>query len=156
MENIHIDNFKAAISNSEKAIYLSFLIAVFVWTIAQSQALNDFNLPILGFNVEAKKGVLIVMLLYMALGAQSTYCLKVAKDNMKKINCPYIRSALLMSPSVLNGALPIRILAVVAPFMVLFSAMYMAFAGHVGLSFLVAGIYSIFHFVAASYSIEVK
>ena len=155
MEDQFKENFKSALSKAEKSLYSGALVALFVWTISTTKTAEKFTIPILEIEMEGKSGVLIIMLLYMGLGAQLLYSLKVANQNLKKLNAG-LQEALLLSPSILSGPILLRLGAVLIPFIIFVGAISDAFKNNIATAFYVSTIYSVFHLWALVQSYHLK
>ena len=103
MDDEYKSNFKDAISGAQKSLYSGAIVALFVWGLTSSSVLEKIKVPIVGFEMEGKVGVLVVMLVYMALGAHLLYSLINANKNLSEIQNLNLKRAIILSPSILNG-----------------------------------------------------
>ncbi|MFV1872097.1 MAG: hypothetical protein ACMZ64_02050 [Oleiphilus sp.] len=154
MDDEYKSNFKEAILSAQKSLYSGTVVALFIWGLATTNVLEKIKVPVIGFELDGKFGLLVVMLVFMALGAHLLYSLKIASDNISKIQNEDLKQAILLSPSILNGPKLLRLVAVAIPFLILVVAMSSAI--NLLVAIFTASVYSIFHFYALFYSYKIN
>jgi len=156
MNEIFKTNVTNAINSAQKSIYSSALLATVIYTLTGSKELDKLNIPLIGVETDIKSGILIIMLLYIALGANIFYSLNVANKNLNKIENKELKQALLLSPSIVCGPLLVRMSAVLLPFFILLSCFYVVFQENIAVALLIAIVYSGFHFYALTETFKLK
>ena len=156
MNDIYKNNIQNSIISAQKSIYSSALLATIIYTLTASEQLDKLKIPLVSLETNIETGILIIMLLYIALGANIFYSLYTANKNLKEIKDPELKKALLLAPSIVCGPLLIRLSSVLLPFIILFSCFYTIFKSNIIVALLMSIVYSGFHIYALSESFKLK
>ena len=156
MDDIHGNNFIDSVKGSQNTIYLSSVISITLYTLAQVGKVGIIKIPLIGAELEGVAGLTAVLLLFSTLGLLLWFQLSKAKDNIENVECNNKQKALLRHSSIVCSHLLVRVGSVVLPVVLFIFAMMEAYDNNIGQSFLMLAVFSWPYFAAASIVSELK
>lgn len=148
MEDILKSNFIESVKGAEKSIYTSCIISITLYGLAILKKIETVKIPFIDIEIEGSAGLLILLVLYGAIGIQLCMYLERAKKNLAAISNPILKQSLLLYPSITCGSWPTRVLSTLLPSILFIIAMNKGFDGNLALVSVMVAIFSMPYFVA--------
>lgn len=156
MDEIYKDNFLDAVKGAEKSIYKSCLVSITLYGLALLKKIETITLPIIDLQIEGSAGLLILLLLYTALGVQLCLYGERANKNLASLTNVSMKKALVQYPSIACGSAITRIMSALLPVAVFSVAMNKGFDGNFPLVTFMTGIFSTPYIVAIPTIYQIK
>jgi hypothetical protein len=156
MEDIFKSNFIESVKGAEKSIFMSCLVSITLYGLALLKKIETVTVPILDVKIEGSAGLMILLLLYGAIGIHLCMYAERAKKNLTSITSPDVKKALIQYPSIACGSKITRIASTLLPIILFGIAMDKGFEGNWVFVIIMLAIFSSPYLVALTTFYEVN